>query len=214
MKQPRTSAGRPCRKVRAKHTGHGFTLIELMVVIALVGIAAVMIIPEMKGSYEDALLRSASRELVDTFQLAYSRAVSLNQTHRVRIEESSGKYAIEAPLPRSAMPRRQGRASGDGLAAGEAEAEFRPLTELPGYTGKLDDRIRVRIRPPGEDDDETNGAPAAETGAFADARSLLFYADGTAAAREVLLQDRHGYAVVLSLNPVTARVKITHLGRK
>src|SRR5262245_4257470 len=42
-----------------------FTLIELMVVVALIGILSAMIIPEMRGTYEDALLRSSSRQLVN-----------------------------------------------------------------------------------------------------------------------------------------------------
>ena len=50
----------------------GFTLIELMVVIVLVGIMAAAIIPEMKGTYEDALLRSATRELVGVCSIAAS----------------------------------------------------------------------------------------------------------------------------------------------
>ena len=39
-----------------------FTLIELMVVIVIIGIMTAMMIPEMKGTFQDALLRSTSRE--------------------------------------------------------------------------------------------------------------------------------------------------------
>src|SRR6516162_8771785 len=45
----------------------GFTLVELMVVIVLIGILSAMILPNMKGTYGDALLRSTSRELVNAF---------------------------------------------------------------------------------------------------------------------------------------------------
>src|SRR5204863_8720326 len=61
----------------AERSHSGFTLIELLVVIALFGILSAMIIPEMRGSYEEALLRSTSRQLVNVCNLAYSRAVSM-----------------------------------------------------------------------------------------------------------------------------------------
>ena len=81
-------------------TARGFTLIELMVVVVLIGILTAMIIPEMKGTYGDALLRSTSRDLVNVFNLAYSRAVTLNQTHRVRLPQaSSGRASEPRPKP-------------------------------------------------------------------------------------------------------------------
>src|SRR5690242_12073923 len=50
-----------------------FTLLEIMVVLVLIGILTALILPEMRGTYEDALLRSTSRQLVNAFNLAYSR---------------------------------------------------------------------------------------------------------------------------------------------
>src|SRR5664279_4654959 len=72
-----------------------FTLVELMVVMVLIGIMTAMILPEMKGTYEDALLRSTSRELVSVCSLASSHAVSVNQAHRLRLALQTCHYSIE-----------------------------------------------------------------------------------------------------------------------
>ena len=53
-----------------------FTLIEMMVVVLLISVLTALIIPEMKGTFEDALLRTTSRQLLDAFALASSRAVT------------------------------------------------------------------------------------------------------------------------------------------
>src|SRR5262249_50314579 len=50
------------RRVPRTVRTYAFTLVEMMVVVVLIAILTAMIIPEMKGTYEDAFLRSTSRE--------------------------------------------------------------------------------------------------------------------------------------------------------
>src|SRR5881397_2172974 len=106
----------------------GFSLVELMVVLVLIGIMTAAIVPEMKGTYENALLRATSRRLVDVFHLAYSRAVSLNQLHRVRIDRTTGRYFIEK-----------------AVQAGENRDGFARARYIPGGEGTLDLRISIEI---------------------------------------------------------------------
>ena len=46
----------------------------------VLGILAAMVTPELAGSRQEALLRAAARQLVGTFRLAYSQAVTTQQT--------------------------------------------------------------------------------------------------------------------------------------
>ena len=181
-----------------------FTLIELMVVVVLVGVLTAMIIPEMKGTYEDALLRSTGREIMSVLNLACSRAVALNQKCRVRLDMRSGKYQIEIPPSKS------------GSARSTASSR-----DVPGGTGTLDSRISIEVRRPAEEPaNPDNTSPemnqplpedVSEPGQTGEV--INFYPDGTADDREILLRDRLGFQLALRLNPVTARVRVIDLGR-
>ena len=72
-----------------------FTLLELMVVLVVLGVLSAMILPEMRGSYSDAVLRGGSRDLADLCALASSRAISFQRDHRVRLDPATGRFQLE-----------------------------------------------------------------------------------------------------------------------
>jgi type II secretion system protein H len=176
----------------------GFTLVELMVVIVIIGIMTAMMIPEMKGTFQDALLRSTSRELINVFDLAYSRAVSLNQLRRVHLDEKTGRYLVEKQVTEN------------------GQENFVPVDDVPGSKGELDPRITVEFfHQPGEISPEAGTAgEASNSGNELDGTAISFYPDGTADAGDILLRDRDGFRLRLQINPVTGRVHIVEMERQ
>jgi type II secretion system protein H len=178
-----------------------FTLIELMVVMVLIGIMTAMILPEMKGTYEDALLRSTSRELVSVCDLASSHAVSVNQAVRLRLDRKTGRYSIE----------RRGPDHGP-------EGRFVAAREVLGGEGELDSRISIEIHKTSDEASEAAGQESFQPRGGAPSEpqgdGITFYPDGTADASEIVLRDRDGFRLALRINPVTARVRIIELARE
>lgn len=184
-----------------RFTGHSqrlrraFTLMEMMVVVLLIAVLTALIVPEMKGTFEDALLRSTSRKLLDAFALASSRAITLNQDCRVKLDLAEGRFVVERRV----------------MVAGRES--FVPLKDVDGSEGKLDKRIAIQFTPSEEltAGDDSQAAPAEPVAGAANAdseNSVAFYSDGTADLAEIQLRDRSGFLLKLRLNPVTARAWI------
>lgn len=183
-----------------RRTTSGFTLIELMVVVVLIGIMSAMILPAMRGSFEDAVLRSTARKLVDGLNLASNRAITINEVHQLRVDRAHHRYAVEQKYHDFQQGRR-----------------FVPLRDLPGGEGNLDSRITVEIHKPDESSLDSSQSPASSTEPFQERTSsdaVTFQPDGTAETAEILLRDRAGFRVALRINPTTSRVRIMDVGRE
>jgi len=183
----------------------GFTLVELMVVLVLIAIMSAVMIPEMKGTYEDSLLRSAGRNFTSAIGLAYSRSVTLNQVHRLRIDSEENTYYVESAVPSTGV---------SAVAPGGRD--------FPGSKGEFSPRVSVKIRLTEQATEElpntetsNSGLKFAQDSADDGGRGTIrFFPDGTAESKEVVLEDAEGFRIALRINPITARVRIVDLDRK
>jgi len=196
LSDPVRLATRKRRQAAALQSISGFTLVEMLVVVVIISIMSVAIIAEMRGTFQDALLRSVSRELAGAFNLASSRAISINRPHRIRLDRLAHLYFLE-------------RSTRGGT-------DFFPVRDAPGGTGTLDSRITIAIREPGVDSpDDAGEEPPGDSGnpggapSIAQEEAVTFYPDGTADARQIELTDRDGFRLALRINPITSRVQIT-----
>jgi type II secretion system protein H len=161
------------------YSPRGFTLLELMVVIVLIGILSATLIPAMRGTYEAEILHAQSRRLTEALNLAYSRAVTLNQPHRLRLNTNELRFFIEGRITNP-----------------EGKTSFNPIPYAPGAQGSLDPRISIR----------RTTEPSPDTQPLSLFDPITFFPNGTADATLLVLQDRQGFRRALRVNPITARV--------
>jgi prepilin-type N-terminal cleavage/methylation domain-containing protein len=76
-----------------KMNKRGVTLIELVVVIAIIAIGALLLVPNMGPWIQNYRLRTAARDIVSTLRTAQMKAVSTNTEYQVFI--TVGSYVLQ-----------------------------------------------------------------------------------------------------------------------
>lgn len=71
----------------------GFTLIEILVVVVILGIAAAIVVPAI-GSRSDLKATSAARMIMSDLIYAQNRSISQQKPHYVRFDVGAEKYEI------------------------------------------------------------------------------------------------------------------------
>ena len=66
-----------------KRARRGFTLLEMMTVLAIIGITAAMAIPQMRQAQANGRLRGLARDAANVFHLARQRAITTGKVNNM-----------------------------------------------------------------------------------------------------------------------------------
>lgn len=91
-----------CKRFAPRVRQKGFTLLELIVVLVLLGIIAVLVAPGLGGSLENAKLKTASRELLAVLRVRRSEAISQGRIITLRFAGDESSYRVDGESVRLA----------------------------------------------------------------------------------------------------------------
>ena len=186
---------------RLRRGSSGFTLIEVLAIVAILALVMGLVVPNLSGFRERALASEAKR-IADQLELARQRAIVTGVPHRVWIDLDQAEFRLEwlaggadtAPPP---DPRRLDGNTPLPLTAPRAAAlEYQPV---PGNFGNLQ---VVEFPFYFEAIDTPEGR--IERGQT----HVAFARDGTSDYSEIHIQDSDGHHVSLELFPLDERVRI------
>ena len=73
----------------------GFTITELMVVVAIVGVLTVVATPSLSRWLTSIRMESTTREIASTLQLARVKAITQNTSIRIDFDPTANTYQIQ-----------------------------------------------------------------------------------------------------------------------
>lgn len=79
-------------KIRMRE--RGFTLLEILVVVAIMGMLMMISYPSIMNTLETRDLENSARDIQTTLQQARFRAVDTRVNHRVRFDNTSGSWRV------------------------------------------------------------------------------------------------------------------------
>jgi prepilin-type N-terminal cleavage/methylation domain-containing protein len=180
---------------------HGFTLVELLLVLALIVTVGAIAWPSIQHGYDNFKLKRAADQVVTAFGHARVQAMSKGLTQVFRCESGTPRYTVEV-LPDETMPVDDGTAGLGSAPAGGGNSQNQSTSskagQLPdGYVFSNAQRVL------------DNRAAATETelsssGTSGDLPPILFYPDGTSSEAFVTVSDKNGLSVSVSIRGLTS----------
>lgn len=166
----------------------GYTLMELMVTLAIIVIMSAAIMPPIQRTLRDAKMRSACRIVASTLNYARSNAVTMQVTTRVVFDQG---LSVEVDVPATPATPDQGPVA--DRSAGGAQ-EWRALATPAGIRRNLPEGVVMTqvLKSSGVNDEDW----------------LEFTKLGQADQALIVLTDQTGQNRYVGVDPITGRCRI------
>ena len=184
-----------------RRAGAGFTLIEILLVVVIIGIASAVAVPAFARSFRGAELRNSTRTVLTVHRNAQSKAVLGQRYMAVLFDEVKGtlelvdqgqpgvkKDSFFGSLGEGAAPAMGAVATGADAPAAEASAA-RPL-----LTRKLEDGVKILSFRGGREID----------GIY----FVSYFPNGMCEAFEVKIGDDENRTAQITVDAVTGKVTV------
>ncbi|MCA9249076.1 MAG: prepilin-type N-terminal cleavage/methylation domain-containing protein [Planctomycetales bacterium] len=191
---------------KASASPRGFTLLEMILVLALLVAVAAMVIPSLRGPVETARLRSSAESIREEFAAARVAAMKSGRIQMFRCRRASGDYQVVAwemdTLGETGNSSRS--LANSETAAGDPESDLftAAMQQLPDEIEFLALAVEQDLR-----SSSLLGEMDGEDGVYL--QPILFYADGTTSTAELVLKNNANRIVRVSLRGLTGTVKVS-----
>lgn len=170
-------------------SARGFTLLELVVVLAILGMALALVAPDLRRNLDSLRYRAAIRELAAALRYARSEAVHTKDTQEVTIDAKEGVYTL-SPAEKDDAGKGEAKAPDEAAKPAAAKRE-----------GKLPSGLSV-------ESEEGRYPGSQEEGPLI----IKFFPKGSSSGAALVLKGgKVGYR--LDVDAITGNVRISALER-
>lgn len=173
--------------VRSARLRPGFTFIELMLVIVILGVVMAVAIPQMGGRAQSTALDSTGRNIARLAEYARQSAIISGQEARLTIDREAGAWWLDlSPDAEERDLRETTRRSSRGTRRGTVRSDEEITQRLP-------ERLSIR-------------EVVRDGRAVRDNRTVIsFYPAGSSTGGAIVIENQHGETLTIEIERATGR---------
>lgn len=168
-----------------RFTGKGFSLVELLVVMAILSVMLALVAPMVFNSWEKLRFQATVRNLVSGLRYARYQAIATKMQVNFQLDQEEQRYQISFRMPAET-------AEGD-----DSWKDFEEGLRRRERTVLLPQGVRLKgLWRPGQDSSSEGGV-------------IVFYPQGNSSGGKIALESSKGRELWVVVDPWGGRIKVT-----